>query len=95
MLSKYLNQVASIEVRSTDKNVYGEYDYEEAQDIAVRREDVIKEIKTAFDNKVISNTTYYTEFKAKAGDKVDGNEVLFVAEWVDFGGVVVGYKVMV
>lgn len=95
MLSKYLNQEANLEVRSNDKNVYGEYTYDVAVPIAVRRQDVVKEIKTATDEKVISTSTYYTTTKTKVGDKVDGHEILLVAEWVDFGGQVVGYKVMI
>lgn len=95
MLSNYCNQDALLEVRSDEKNIYGEYEYATPINIAVRREDKIQEVKTAYEVSVISNTTYYTEKLCKVGDKIDGNEVLFVGYWNDYDGDTIGYKVLV
>jgi len=95
ILNDYCNQDASLEVRGTTKNVYGEYTYASPTTIKVRRQEAVQEIKTAYDEKKISKAVYYTTSLVKDLDKLDGNEVLFVGKWTGLSGEEIGYKVLV
>ena len=90
-LQKYLNQTASLEIKSgVDR--YGHQSYSNAVTIPVRREGKIKLVRNTNGEEVTSTTTIFSTTQIQPLDKIDGNEVINVSEMVNYEGTIIGWE---
>lgn len=102
-LSKYLKQTAVLEKVKKDASglpvmdSYGKYTYESPVNIKCRREPAKMNVLSATGQYKNHSDTYYVDESVKIGihDKLDGNLVLSVYDYVDGSGQLVGYEVSV
>lgn len=99
-ITKYLNQKCTYEQQKRDENdepvldKYGEPSYEAPITIKCRRETFIHDVLTNNGSILKSSTRYYTDEKQviRANDKLDGNPVLRVQEYINPFGISEGYE---
>ena len=99
-MTKYLKQKCTYEKLKRDKDgkvlldKYGDPLYEAPVAIKCRRETTIQDVQTSTGAILKSSTRYFTDDKQSinAGDKLDGNAVLKVQEYVNQFGVAEGFE---
>lgn len=99
-MTRFMNQTCEFQQAkrtasgSVKLNRYGEVDYNEPVSIKCRLERTTKDVLTANGSAIKSASIYYTDEKViiKPDDKLGGNVVLSVEEYVDGLGRVIGYK---
>lgn len=100
-MTKYLRQTAMIENVVLDENgkpeldVYGQPKFSTPVQSKCRKESYKARASTSYGQFVNFTTTYYFDESVKihGGDKVDGQEVQSIEEYVDGMGTLVGYRV--
>lgn len=100
-LTRHLKQTAKFEAAVRDENgevvldVYGKYSYDSPVQLPCRREASVEKVSTGFGVYVQNGLTYYVDERQKirVNDKLDGNYVRSVIDYVDGAGVLVGYEV--
>lgn len=100
-LSAYLNQTAVLEKALYAPNgqpmldVYGQPEYSRPQTVKCRKEPYTVRASSGYGQFVNYTTTYYLSnaVKVQNGDKLDGQHIQSVEEYIDGFGTLVGYKV--
>ena len=100
-MTKYLRQVATIENVILDDNgkpvldVYGQPQFGLPVQSKCRKEAYKARANTSYGQFVNFTTTYYFDetVTIRNGDKVDGQEVQSIEEYVDGVGTLIGYRV--
>lgn len=96
-MSKYFKQTCSLQrIKTTngvpDMNDYGELEYESARIIKCRRERYIRDVEVQNGGIIKSQFEYYTDYEVGINDKIDGEVVLTIEDYVNGSGRVIGYR---
>lgn len=99
-MTKFLKQTCIFEAVVRDKsgkptmNKYGELAYEFPVTLKCRRERATKDVLSANGAVIRSETIYYTDENQliRTDDKLDGNVVVAVSEYINEKGAVEGYE---
>ena len=100
-MTKFLHQTASVENHlvnadgSSKLDVYGQPMYAEAMQVKCRKEVHRTRASTGSGQFVNLSTVYYFDenVKVSAGDRIDGQYIQSIEEYVDGAGTLVGYRV--
>lgn len=92
-MALYLNQDVTWEAKS-GQDFYNEIAYTSST-ITARKEQKRRMVRDAQGEEVVSQTTVYTQSAIGLEDKIDGEQVIHVGEWIDKEGSVVGYEVFI
>lgn len=98
LISKYLNQRCTLTVRSDEPLKYDRYgnpQEEESITIPCRKETLVVDVQTPAGIIKKSKSNYFLDRKPGELDLIDGNPILQINGWVDYGGGVQGYKVII
>jgi len=92
-MSIYLNQTVTWSAKS-GQDKYNKITYSDSS-ISARKEGRRRMVRNLQGEEVVSETTIYTQSAIGAEDKIDGELVIRVNDWIDFNGSVVGYEVYI